>query len=79
MTGTFHIVSWDRLEDFLAAGWMVVADLGAVHGRWSCLCEWRCDCVIPDVRNAATSSSVAASLAAAANPVPRPAVAAGTL
>jgi hypothetical protein len=40
----FHIVRWNQLDDFLALGWMMVADLGDVHGRWSCLCEWRCAC-----------------------------------
>lgn len=42
-TGLFHYVPYRRLQDFLACGWMVVADLGPIHGQYSVLC-WRCDC-----------------------------------
>jgi hypothetical protein len=42
-TGTFRYVRIERLPEFLARGWMPVAELGRVHGTWSVLC-WRCDC-----------------------------------
>lgn len=38
-TGTFHYVTFDRVEEFHRLGWMVVAPLGF----WSVL-MWRCDC-----------------------------------
>lgn len=42
-TGTFRYVRWNNVEAYLKAGWMAVADLGPVHGRWSVL-MWRCEC-----------------------------------
>jgi hypothetical protein len=48
---TFRYVPWDRLPDYLALGWIPVADLGPTHGRWSILCEWlcACECIEPPV------------------------------
>jgi hypothetical protein len=41
---TFKNVPWDELDDHLRSGrWMVRADLGAVHGRYACLCEYACE------------------------------------
>ena len=40
----FRYVVWDRLADYEACGWLVVADLGEVHGRYRVLCEWLCGC-----------------------------------
>lgn len=42
-TGTFQYVRHAQVEVFLRRGWMIVADLGPVHGTWSVL-AWRCDC-----------------------------------
>jgi hypothetical protein len=42
-TGTFALVPWPLLGDYLARGWMAVSDLGPTHGTWSLL-MWRCDC-----------------------------------
>jgi hypothetical protein len=38
---TFRYVRWDCLPDYLALGWLPVADLGPIHGRWSILSRWR--------------------------------------
>jgi hypothetical protein len=48
-TGTFRYVRIERLPEFLARGWMPVAELGRVHGSWSVLC-WRCEC--PEIADA---------------------------
>ena len=44
MTRTFRYVTYDRIPDYLALGWLVVADLGHPHSQWSVLCEWLCEC-----------------------------------
>jgi hypothetical protein len=44
MIRTFRYVLWHRLPDYLALGWLPVADLGPTHGEWSTLCEWLCAC-----------------------------------
>jgi len=36
--------TFSRLKDFLDLGWCVAADLGPVHGRYSCLVAWLCRC-----------------------------------
>ena len=35
---------FERLQDYLALGWMPVAELGPVHGFWSVLAVWLCEC-----------------------------------
>jgi hypothetical protein len=40
-TGLFRYVPHHRIDDFHRTGWMVVADLGPTHGRWSVL-MWIC-------------------------------------
>lgn len=42
-TGLFRYVPWHHVDEYHRLGWMVVADLGPVHGHWSVL-MWRCDC-----------------------------------
>lgn len=42
-TGNFRYVPHALVRDRERAGWMVVRDLGPVHGFWSVL-MWRCDC-----------------------------------
>lgn len=42
-TGTFQFVPYASTRDFEMRGWMIVRDLGPVHGFWSAL-MWRCDC-----------------------------------
>ena len=42
-TGLFRYVTWERLDAYLARGWLPVADLGPRHGQWAVLC-WHCDC-----------------------------------
>ncbi len=42
-TGTFHFVRHANVDAFHRRGWMVVGDLGPIHGQWSVL-MWRCDC-----------------------------------
>jgi hypothetical protein len=44
MIRTYRYVIWPRLPDYLALGWLPVADLGGYHGQWSYLCEWLCSC-----------------------------------
>jgi hypothetical protein len=41
---TFRYVLHERREDYERLGWMVVADLGPVHGEWSVLAEFICSC-----------------------------------
>mgnify|MGYP001765514234 CR=1 FL=1 len=43
-TGLFRFVPYASIHEFEMCGWMIVRDLGPVHGFWSCL-MWRCDCV----------------------------------
>lgn len=42
-TGLFRYVRHDHVPAMERDGWMVVADLGPVHGAWSVL-MWRCEC-----------------------------------
>lgn len=42
-TGLFRYVRHQDIADHERAGWMVVADLGPVHGFYSVL-MWRCEC-----------------------------------
>jgi hypothetical protein len=44
MTRTFRYCKWSDLDDALRLGWIVSADLGPVHGKWSVLVEYLCDC-----------------------------------
>lgn len=55
-TGLFRYVRWGDLDRYHREGWMVVGDLGPVHGEWSVL-MWHCECVdnlprlLPNHRN----------------------------
>lgn len=42
-TGLFRLVRHEAIRDRELTGWMIVRDLGPVHGFWSVL-MWRCDC-----------------------------------
>ena len=42
-TGLFRYVRWKDVDAFMAKGWMMVSELGPVHGAWSVL-MWHCDC-----------------------------------
>jgi len=42
-TGQFRYVRYQDIQAREQAGWMVVADLGPVHGEYSVL-MWCCDC-----------------------------------
>lgn len=42
--GLFRYVPHHLIDAYHKRGWMVVADLGPVHGSYSVL-MWRCDCV----------------------------------
>lgn len=44
MTRTFRYIPHDLIPDYLLLGWMIVADLGPIHGCYSVLGEWRCAC-----------------------------------
>lgn len=44
--GLFHLVRHERVPAFLELGWIVWADLGEVHGYWSVLMRWLCDCKV---------------------------------
>jgi len=42
---TYHYASIDRLNDWLALGWLPHLALeGTHHGYWSVLVEWICSC-----------------------------------
>jgi hypothetical protein len=49
LDGIYRYVTYDRVPTFLSLGWVVAADLGPTHGRWSCLMRWLCECkaVVP--------------------------------
>jgi hypothetical protein len=40
MTRTYRLCRHGVLLRALALGWILSADLGAVHGEWSVLVEW---------------------------------------
>lgn len=42
-TGIFRYVGYAVIEEYHQRGWMVVADVGPVHGHYSVL-MWRCEC-----------------------------------
>jgi hypothetical protein len=45
----FPIVKYVRhehIEDYMRVGWVTVADLGEIHGRWAVLMGWHCDCPV---------------------------------
>lgn len=44
MNKTFRYVAHGRAVDMARLGWLPVADLGPVHGEWSILMEWLCNC-----------------------------------
>ena len=44
MIGYFRYVPHHRMLDYFRVGWMWDADLGPVHGQWSCLMSWPCNC-----------------------------------
>jgi hypothetical protein len=33
-----------RAADYIALGWLCVAELGPTHGTWSVLAVWLCEC-----------------------------------
>jgi hypothetical protein len=41
---TFRYVLHERVADYERLGWLVVAELGPVHGEWSVLAEYICSC-----------------------------------
>lgn len=43
-TRWFRMVVHERVADYLALGWLQVADLGPIHGEWSVLMQWLCNC-----------------------------------
>lgn len=49
-TRTLKLITWDRLDDWLRLGWLVVDTLPMPHARWSCLGEWLCDCPVRMVK-----------------------------
>lgn len=40
----FRYCRHEHVEAALRLGWIVSADLGPTHGRWSVLCEYLCNC-----------------------------------
>ena len=40
----FRYVIHERVSEYLNLGWIVCADLGPVHGQWSVLMRWLCEC-----------------------------------
>lgn len=52
-TRWYRMVPHERIPAYLALGWMVVADLGPVHGEWSVLMRWSCDCTMVEPAKAA--------------------------
>jgi hypothetical protein len=42
-SGLFRYVRHADVDEFHRRGWMIVADLGSVHGYWSVL-MWSCEC-----------------------------------
>lgn len=42
--GRYCYARWDRLADYLALGWVIVAELGPTHGCYSVLAVWLCEC-----------------------------------
>lgn len=42
-TGLFRYVPHQEVDAYHRRGWMIVGDLGRVHGAWSVL-MWRCEC-----------------------------------
>lgn len=44
MTRIFRYVTFSRVPDYLALGWVIVAELPHPHNQWSVLCEWLCQC-----------------------------------
>lgn len=53
MIRTFRYVPFALLSDAVLMGWMPTAALvGTIHGEYSCLCEWLCDCPAPVPRSA---------------------------
>lgn len=43
---TLHYIPHSRLQDWLMLGWIVIADLGPVHGQYSVMGEWLCGCKV---------------------------------
>lgn len=42
--GIYRYVIHERVTDYLRLGWAIAADLGPVHGHWSLLMCWPCEC-----------------------------------
>lgn len=40
----FRYVLYERVEDYFRLGWAFAADLGPVHGQYSVLMAWPCQC-----------------------------------
>lgn len=49
-TRWFRMVLHERIPEYLALGWLVVADLGPIHGEWSMMMQWLCDCPMVEPR-----------------------------
>lgn len=63
MTRLLRYVVHARIADYLALGWMVVADLGPMHGAYSVLMAWPCDCAAPEPQSWSYLDGLAQSLA----------------
>lgn len=50
MNGIYRYIARDSVVDYLALGWLIVADLGPVHREWSVLGRWLCDCACVEPR-----------------------------
>lgn len=42
--GAYRYVPHGRVRAYEALGWLWAADLGPIHGEWSCLMWWPCQC-----------------------------------
>jgi hypothetical protein len=48
--GAYRYVLHGRVRAYEAIGWMFAADLGSIHGEWSCLMWWPCACKYTEPR-----------------------------
>jgi hypothetical protein len=46
MIEIYRYVPHDLVLDYFRLGWMWIADLGPIHGHYSCLMGWPCQCEI---------------------------------
>jgi hypothetical protein len=40
----FRYVRLERLDEFMVLGWLPASELGPVHGYYSILAAWICEC-----------------------------------